>query len=290
MRKYRSMPRAGDFSFDPVAVGRSECDAWAAYYRREWRRFLRSALAMVRSGFALGPLSDLRGAWYVLRANQVWAPYPDNDPDAARRSMAGFYRLTRRAGRLDVDPARVEKAADQQNRADRDEDVFAEEESDVVCRGSVRAHVISHAIADLSESVFGGGFGHRRDERTHHLRMAAERREAERRGDLADREVREQQASRRRDVDACHQRSCALLEACALEHADDGQRKPHDGDRAAFDERFAEGGNDLDGLLSGGESRRNGGAGDDEERIQSKGKADDDDQNANERKDGKGLT
>ena len=101
------MPRAGDFSFDPVAVGRSECDAWAAYYRREWRRFLRSALAMVRSGFALGPLSDLRGAWYVLRANQVWAPYPDNDPDAARRSMAGFYRLTSRAGRLDVDPVRA---------------------------------------------------------------------------------------------------------------------------------------------------------------------------------------
>lgn len=107
MRKYRSMPRARDFSFDPVAVGRSECDAWATYYRRDWWRFLRSVLAMVRSGFALGPVADLRGAWYVLRANQVWAPYPDNDPQAARRLMAGFYRLTARAGRLDVDPVRA---------------------------------------------------------------------------------------------------------------------------------------------------------------------------------------
>ena len=101
------MPGTRDFHFDPVAVGRSECDAWAAYYRREWWRSLRSARAMVRSGCALGPLSNLRGAWYVLRANQVWAPYPDNDPDAVCRSMAGFYRLTRRAGRLDVDPARA---------------------------------------------------------------------------------------------------------------------------------------------------------------------------------------
>ena len=33
------------------------------------------------------------GAWLVLRANQKWAPFPDNDPDAARALMARFYRL-----------------------------------------------------------------------------------------------------------------------------------------------------------------------------------------------------
>jgi len=96
--------RHRDFRFDPVAVGRSECDAWAAYYRREWRRVLRSAYAMVRYGFALGPIGNLRGAWYVLRANQVWAPFPNNDPEAARRLMTRFYRLAVAAGRLDVDP------------------------------------------------------------------------------------------------------------------------------------------------------------------------------------------
>lgn len=101
------MPSPRTFNFDPVAVGRSECDAWAHYYRREWWPFLRSALAMVRIGFGLGPVANLRGSWYVLRANQVWAPYPVNDPAAARRLMAGFYRLTTRAGRLDVDPVRA---------------------------------------------------------------------------------------------------------------------------------------------------------------------------------------
>ena len=35
----------------------------------------------------------LYGAWLVLRANMQWAPFPDNDPDGARATMARFYRL-----------------------------------------------------------------------------------------------------------------------------------------------------------------------------------------------------
>ena len=89
---------------DPVRVGRAECDAWVAYYRRDWPKMLAGALGMVRHGFALGPVRDLRAAWHVLRANQAWAPFPDNDPAAARRSMARFYQLTVDAGRLDIDP------------------------------------------------------------------------------------------------------------------------------------------------------------------------------------------
>ena len=92
------------YAFDPVLVGRAECEAWAAYYRRDWRRMLIGALGMVRHGFALGPIRNLRAAWHVLRANQAWAPYPDNDPAAARRAMARFYRLAVKAGRLNVDP------------------------------------------------------------------------------------------------------------------------------------------------------------------------------------------
>ena len=91
-------------AFDPVLVGRAECDAWAAYYRRDWPRMLAGALGMVRHGFALGPVSNLTAAWHVLRANQAWAPFPDNDPAAARREMAKFYQLTVQARRLDVDP------------------------------------------------------------------------------------------------------------------------------------------------------------------------------------------
>jgi hypothetical protein len=92
------------FAFDPVAVGRSECAAWVAYYRRDWPRMLVGALGMVRHGFGLGPLRNLKAAWHVMRANQVWAPYPDNDPVAAREHMARFYRMANKAGRLTVDP------------------------------------------------------------------------------------------------------------------------------------------------------------------------------------------
>src|SRR5438270_1373902 len=84
-------------SFDPRWVGDLECDAWVAYYRREWLAFLRSAVALTRHTFVLPWPSTLRGAWLVLRANQLWAPFPDNDPDGARRAMASFYRLVTRA-------------------------------------------------------------------------------------------------------------------------------------------------------------------------------------------------
>lgn len=97
--------RRGRFAFDPVAVGRAECDAWAAYYRRDWWRMLVGALRMVRYGFALGPVGDLVAAWHVMLANRAWAPSPDNDPDAARRHMRRFYSLADRAGRISVDPA-----------------------------------------------------------------------------------------------------------------------------------------------------------------------------------------
>jgi hypothetical protein len=39
----------------------------------------------------------LIGAWLVLRANMKWAPFPDNDPDAARALMRRFYMLLRKS-------------------------------------------------------------------------------------------------------------------------------------------------------------------------------------------------
>jgi hypothetical protein len=90
-------------SFDPVVVGNRETDAWAAYYRHEWRAFLVAAVGMVAAGFGMPPHRTLAGAWYVLRANQAWAPYPDNQPDAARAYMRRFYELVP----LPLDPARA---------------------------------------------------------------------------------------------------------------------------------------------------------------------------------------
>ena len=79
--------------FDPVVLARLESAAWIGYYRREWSRVLAASVGLVRCGFALSWPKTLWGAWLVLRANQRWAPYPDNDPDEARRLMTRFYRL-----------------------------------------------------------------------------------------------------------------------------------------------------------------------------------------------------
>ncbi|HEX4724594.1 MAG TPA: hypothetical protein VH333_18900 [Pseudonocardiaceae bacterium] len=107
-------------AFDPRAVARRECGAWVAYYRRQWPRFLAYAVGMVRSGFAMPWPRTVRGAWFVLRANQSWAP-ADNDPDGARRYMRQFYDLVTRthgetfdtteAARLEVEWWRAHREA-----------------------------------------------------------------------------------------------------------------------------------------------------------------------------------
>jgi len=100
----RQTHRAGPRFFDPVVVGQRECDAWAAYYRHEWGSCLVGMIGMVAAGFGMGQGRTLRGAWYVLRANQVWAPYPDNDPDRAREFMRRFYSLVALDGELPLNP------------------------------------------------------------------------------------------------------------------------------------------------------------------------------------------
>jgi hypothetical protein len=84
-------------SFDPRRVGDLECRTWVHYYRHEWWRFLRAAVSVVRHTFGLSGSQTLLGAWYVLRANQLWAPVPNNDPVGARREMRRFYQLIAKA-------------------------------------------------------------------------------------------------------------------------------------------------------------------------------------------------
>jgi hypothetical protein len=62
---------------------------------------------LTRHTFGLPWLSTIRGAWYVLRANQLWAPYPDNDPDGCRRTMTRFYKLVADHHDEPYDPARA---------------------------------------------------------------------------------------------------------------------------------------------------------------------------------------
>ena len=94
-------------SFDPRAVGRLECRAWETYYRRRWIPLLLTFVALVRAAFRMSWPRTLAGAWLVLRANMKWAPFPDNDPDAARALMTRFYRLLRASEDGAFDPVRA---------------------------------------------------------------------------------------------------------------------------------------------------------------------------------------
>jgi hypothetical protein len=88
-------------------IGNAETEAWASYYRREWWPFLKAAVGMVYEGFGMGRLRTLQAAYFVLRANQKWAPYPDNDPAAAQSYMRRFYALVLR----DADDIRLDPEA-----------------------------------------------------------------------------------------------------------------------------------------------------------------------------------
>lgn len=98
--------RSGLRSFDPRRVGALEARAWETYYRHRWVEFLVAAVGLVRATFGLGWPDTMRGAWFVLRANQEWAPVPDNDPAAARALMRRFYVLLREQA-PDLDPVRA---------------------------------------------------------------------------------------------------------------------------------------------------------------------------------------
>jgi hypothetical protein len=139
-------------SFDPRRVGRLECTAWVTYYRREWWRFLRAAVELTRHTFGLPWPATLRGAWLVLRANQLWAPYPDNDPEGARRCMQRFYRLVAdrhgetfdvvEAARLEVEWWRVHR--DLQRRDAGEEQALSD------ALAALYSHVYGVPAADVS--------------------------------------------------------------------------------------------------------------------------------------------
>lgn len=137
----------GPRDFDPGVLGSAECDAWAAYYRREWRSFLVAAVQMVRVGFGMNWPRTVQGAWYVLRANQVWAPYPRNDPDAARTFMRRFYTLVADSGGLRINPAEAARREVEWWRVHRmhqREDELSEDD-------------LAAALVDLYSYVYGTG-------------------------------------------------------------------------------------------------------------------------------------
>ena len=94
-------------TFDPVRLADLEYRAWVGYYLRRWPRVLIASVGLVRVGFGLNWYRTLYGAWLVLRANQLWAPYPDNDPARALACMRRFYALIRLAHGEPANPAKA---------------------------------------------------------------------------------------------------------------------------------------------------------------------------------------
>ncbi len=62
-----------------------------------WARFLLAAIRVTRHAFVLPWPRTLRGAWLVLRANQLWAPASGNDPDGRGASTSSSPNNTARA-------------------------------------------------------------------------------------------------------------------------------------------------------------------------------------------------
>ncbi|HEX2118158.1 MAG TPA: hypothetical protein VHF91_03170 [Acidimicrobiales bacterium] len=133
------------------------------YYRHEWAKLLVASVGLVRVGFRMRWDRTLRGAWLVLRANQLWAPV-DNDPDRARRCMERFYRLvatdsgesidTAEAARPEIEWWRVHRAVQRGPEADRERNRA----------GLVEAltDLYSYVYGDWRDDVRPAGRGHGR--------------------------------------------------------------------------------------------------------------------------------
>jgi hypothetical protein len=80
-------------SFNPRRIADLEYRAWVGYYLRNWPQVLVAFVGLIRMGFGMDWFRTLHGASLVLRAIQLWAPYPDNDPDGAWDCMRRFYAL-----------------------------------------------------------------------------------------------------------------------------------------------------------------------------------------------------
>ena len=93
--------------FDPVRIADLEYRLWVGYYRRRWLQLLAASISLIRLGFGMDWLRTLQGAWLMLRAAQLWAPYPDNDPDGAAACMRQLYEIVRLRFGEPADPARA---------------------------------------------------------------------------------------------------------------------------------------------------------------------------------------
>jgi hypothetical protein len=89
--------------FDPGRLAYLEKENWVAYYQRRWPRLLVVSVGLVRQAFGLPLCQAIYGAYLVARAEVAAAPLPENDLPTAERYMRRFFRLVKRAHRLEFD-------------------------------------------------------------------------------------------------------------------------------------------------------------------------------------------
>src|SRR6185503_12588189 len=106
-------------------------------------------------------------------------------------------RPNRKLKRRQLDPVRLQRALNQQDRGNGDENVLAEEQADIVGRRRHRGHMLSGRLVELPMLLLGGGKRHRRDQRPDRLSLARHRSQAERRKDLAETEIEDEHPPRR---------------------------------------------------------------------------------------------
>jgi hypothetical protein len=94
-------------SFDPVRVADLEYRAWIGYYRHDWHQALMAFIGLIRMSLGMNWWRTLHAAWLALRAIQLWAPLPDNDPDGARDRMQRFFALVRLSHGKPANPAKA---------------------------------------------------------------------------------------------------------------------------------------------------------------------------------------
>lgn len=93
-------PLAG---FDPEMVGRTEQQAWAAYYYRDWPRLFDLLLRLSRGQFGLSLPQALYASYLGTQAQFVWARQGAQD-GLAEDYMRRFYELVREPSAGKYDP------------------------------------------------------------------------------------------------------------------------------------------------------------------------------------------
>ncbi len=94
-------------AFDPVRIADLEYRMWVGYYQRRWTQVLAASVRLAWLGFGMDWVRPLQCAWLLLRAIQLWAPFPGNDPDGSRARMRKVYALVKRRYGEPADPERA---------------------------------------------------------------------------------------------------------------------------------------------------------------------------------------